>query len=222
MQKSSKYLIGAGILAVIVLAGALVGWLGSRVAPSHGQEVTPPEESTSRTGESPARPAPPPPAPPPEPIVPANPVATQPPAPPPATTITNWEDKLDLIVGDEDDDTNKVKRLLAIFRTLPPEGQEEAAIHLSNLASDEDYAPMGELLKDDRLPVDVLDTLMADLLNRPNSLKLPLLLDLARNANHPNAEESKDLLELYLEEDYGTDWDLWRQKMQEWLKENPD
>ena len=64
--------------------------------------------------------------------------------------------------------------------------------------------------------------LIVDVLNRPNTLKLPLLLELARDAQHPKAAEAKDLLELYLEEDYGSDWNKWQAKMEQWLKENPD
>jgi hypothetical protein len=135
---------------------------------------------------------------------------------------TNWEDKIDDIVGSEDADTNKVKQLFSLFPTLPPDGQEEAAQHLSNLVEDENYAPLGDLLKNDKLPEGVLDELLADLLNRPNNLKLPLLLDVASDANHAKHDEAKDLLELYLGDDYGSDWNVWQQHMTNWLQQNPD
>lgn len=72
------------------------------------------------------------------------------------------------------------------------------------------------------LPENVLDVLLDDVLNRPNSLKLPALLEVARSAQHPKAAEAKDFLELFLEEDYGADWDKWQAGMEQWLKENPD
>ena len=72
------------------------------------------------------------------------------------------------------------------------------------------------------LPAAVLDILLGDVLNRPNSLKLPALLDVARTPQHPKAGEAKDFLELFLEEDYASDWDKWQAKMEEWLKANPD
>jgi hypothetical protein len=87
---------------------------------------------------------------------------------------------------------------------------------------DENYAALAGYLADAKLPEDVLDVLMADVLNRPNSLKLPALLEVARDPQHPKAGEAKDLLELFLEEDYGTDWNLWQTKTDEWLKANPD
>jgi len=72
------------------------------------------------------------------------------------------------------------------------------------------------------LPENVLDVLLDDALNRPNSLKLPALLDIARNEQNPEAAQAKDFLELFLDEDYGTNWDQWQASMDQWLKENPD
>jgi len=135
---------------------------------------------------------------------------------------TNWEDKIDDIVGSDDADTNKVKQLFALFPTLPPDGQEEVAQHLSNLVEDDNYGPLGDLLKDSKLPEGVLDELLADLLNRPNSLKLPLLLSVAQEADNAKHDEAKDLLELYLGDDYGTNWSTWQSTMNTWLQQNPD
>ena len=56
----------------------------------------------------------------------------------------------------------------------------------------------------------------------PNAVKLPLLLEVARTPQHPKAEEAKDLLELYLEEDYGADWNKWQANMEQWIKDNPE
>jgi hypothetical protein len=142
----------------------------------------------------------------------------------PATTaatnlLAGWEDKLDEILGSDQDDTNKVKDLFAIFPRLPEEGQTEVAQHLSNLVPDDNYAALGQLLQDTKLPDSVLDVLMSDVLNRPNSLKLPELLQVAQNPDHPKADEAKDLIELYLDED---DPAKWPDKMQQWLKDNPD
>jgi hypothetical protein len=136
--------------------------------------------------------------------------------------ITNWEDKVDEIIGPEGEDSEKVKRLLEMFPHLPEDGQVEVAQHLSNLVPDENYEPLGKILKDAKMSEAVLDVLLADLLNRPNSVKLPTILEVASNPQNPKASESKDLLELFLEEDYGADWPKWQAKMDEWLKENPD
>src|SRR6266478_3654125 len=52
--------------------------------------------------------------------------------------------------------------------------------------------------------------------------KLPLLLGIAQDTQHPKAGEAKDLLELYLEQDYGTDWNKWQEKLKQWMIDNPD
>jgi len=143
-------------------------------------------------------------------------------APVSANLITNWEDKVDQILGAEGETAAKAKQMLEMFRLLPEDGQVEVARHLSNLVADEDYAPMRQLLTDPQLPETVLDTLMADVLNRRNSLKLPALLEVARTAQHPKAANAQEVLGFFLETDYGEDWAKWDEKVQEWLKENPD
>lgn len=222
MQKSAKFLIGIGILAGIVGAGILVGWWGSREKPVpqtrrplETQTIMPAPQNPSLAKMN-------------EPASPVETVAGRTSTPPvtntsPAVATTNlvaeWEDKLDDILGSEQDDTNKVKQLFEMFPRLPEEGQAEVAQHLSNLVPDDNYTPLGQLLQNAKLPESVLDVLISDLLNRPNSVKLPELLLVAQNPDHPKADEAKDLIELYLDED---DPAKWPQKMQEWLKENPD
>jgi hypothetical protein len=137
-------------------------------------------------------------------------------------TIAGWEDKVDEILGSASTEPEKARQMLQMFPTLPADGQEEVARHLSNLVSDQDYGLMRGYLTNAALPEDVLDVLLDDALNRPNSLKLPALLEVARSAQHPKAAEAKDFLELLLEEDYGEDWGKWQAKMEEWLKDNPD
>jgi hypothetical protein len=136
--------------------------------------------------------------------------------------VTNWEERLEEIVGAETDDTNKVNQLFDLFPRSPEDAKPEIVQHLSNLVSDEDYLRLGELLKDPTLPDSALDILMSDALNRPNGVKLPEMLDVAKTPNHPKAEEAKDILALFLDEDYGQDWPKWHEKMTAWLKDNPD
>jgi hypothetical protein len=231
MDKLSKVLAAAGILAAIVLVGLGIGWLASRgpeAKPIGNTSAEPPETSQAeprpvQAVRSVQQVSPPPVAT--NRVPEVRPVVQQPavaPSTQPSATITNWPDRLDDILGAETPDTNKVAQMFALFPQLPEEGQEEFAEHLVNLVDDPDYAGLGELIKNAKLPESVLDVLMSDLLNRPNSIKLPHFVDIARQPDHPLAEEAKDLLELYLEEDYGTDWAMWQRKTEEWLKQNPE
>jgi hypothetical protein len=139
-----------------------------------------------------------------------------------AGIITNWEDKVDEILGSASATPDKAKQMLELFARLPEVGQVEVVKHLSNLLPDQDYEPMGNLLADPQLPGDVLEALMADVLNRPGHLKLPALLEVARTPQHPKADQAKEMLGFLLEADYGDDWTQWQAKVAEWLKENPD
>ncbi len=231
MQNASKVLTALVAVAALALIGVGIGrWAGGRAKPAPQVQPLSSTETSNRTALAPGRSGP---------RLSASNTSAHPheirmanvdplvPTPTDNTPSTNaWENKLDQILSSDSDDTNKVKELFALFPSLPDDGKDEVAQHLSNLVEDDDYAPLGRLLADPTLPEDALDTLMADLLNRPNATKLPTLLDLARNADHPKHEEARDLLELYLDpaEDYGTDWAKWEKGVKDWLAdpENKD
>ncbi|MGA2659608.1 MAG: hypothetical protein ABSH34_19050 [Verrucomicrobiota bacterium] len=222
MSKFVKLLRFAGILAGVVLAGVLLGWLGSG---GLGSQTGAPEgvfpglepgnaKAVARPGERLAAGA----------LV-SRPPDTAPGMPESAAAsdlISNWEDRVDEILTSAVPEADKAKKMLEMFPRLPEGGQAEVARHLANLVSDQDYPSLGRYLTNSALPESVLDVLVADVLNRPNSVKLPALLGVARDPQNPKAGEAKDILHLFLEEDYGTDWNTWQAKVDQWLKDNPD
>ncbi|MEY2465616.1 MAG: hypothetical protein QOD03_137 [Verrucomicrobiota bacterium] len=222
-----KVLITVGIGAVIVGIGVAVGLLGSggsespvaHIPEDASEPSTSPELVTHPVSNSESAMV--------QPVKPTTTFSNAPAARTLAmqntnTDLTNWEETVDDILASDGEDSAKVKQLLEMFPKLSEDGQVEVAQHLSNLVDDADYAPVAELLKNAKLPEPVLDVLMGDVLNRPNASKLPLLLEVARTPDHAKAEEARDLLELYLDENYGTDWAKWQEKTKEWLKQNPD
>lgn len=137
--------------------------------------------------------------------------------------ISNWETLLEEMLADETREPHaKGKQLLELLPRIPAAGQAETAQHIANLLADEDYAALASYFTNITTSIEVQDVILADLLGRPNSVKLPVLLDAARTPDHPKATDAREMLELYFEHDYGTDWDAWRSKMEEWLKSNPD
>jgi len=222
MQKITKILLSVGVVALIV-AGVVLLALRLLDSPHPSTGVPATGELASAASPQPIFPAATKPLPPTE-STQTDQAAAFPSAVPKtdANTITNWEDSVDSVIGSDDENTNKVKRLFELFPQLPEAGKIEVAQHLSNLVPDSDYAPLGEILKNAQQPEPVLDVLLADALNRPNGLKLPLLLDVAQSADNPKAAQAKDILGLYLDGDFGADWTTWQQKMQQWLKDNPD
>jgi hypothetical protein len=212
-----------GIVAAVVLLGIALGWLGSRRSPTPAPAMaTGPNSAPVKTEPVRSNAAPLFPSKRPSRAGVTNTGAIDFQAGNSTNAVPDWEDKLDEILVSDKEDSAKAKQMLEMFPRLPEDGQVEVAQHLSNLISDEDYPALAQYATNSSLPEAVLDVLMADALNRPNSLKLPVLLGLARDSQNPKAAEAKDVLELFLEEDYGTDWPAWQTKMDQWLKENPD
>jgi hypothetical protein len=136
--------------------------------------------------------------------------------------IVDWEETIDAVLHPEGEPGAKAKALLALFPRFPEAGQVDAAQHIANLLADADYEALGRYFVNTNTSIAVQDVIMANLLGRPNSLKLPLLLEAARTPGNAKANDAKELLELYLEKDHGEDWEAWQKNMAEWLKENPD
>lgn len=129
-----------------------------------------------------------------------------------------WELKIDEVLRSNADETQTAQILINMLPSLPAEGQEEAAQHISNLILDKDYSKVMPLVKNPNLPEEVLDVFVTDLMNRDDSTKLPALLEIAKIPNHPHHEEALTDLEIFLDEDYGTDWNRWNTAMQTYLK----
>jgi hypothetical protein len=138
----------------------------------------------------------------------------------PPTAATAPLQTIDEVLASDLNDTQKAQQLLALFPKMKAEDQEEAIQHISNLTTDEAYAPLAKIFTNPAQPESVLDALMSDVLNRGDELKLPLLLEVARKPNHAMASDARDVLEIYLEHDYGTDWAAWDNAVKQWLKEN--
>ena len=136
--------------------------------------------------------------------------------------MADWSERVDAILTAERPEADKAKELLELFPHLPEGGQVEVATHLSNLVPNQDYAPLANLLTNAALSPDVLEVFFRDALNRPNTLKLPALLDIARTPQHPNVVDAKETLAFLLGEDDGDDWAKWQARIDEWLRANPD
>lgn len=133
-----------------------------------------------------------------------------------------WEERLDEILRAEGDNAEASQKLLALLPGLPAPAQVEVVQHLLNLTEDDHYAPVAGLLTNTNTAPDVLELVMTDLLGRPNSVQLPLLLEVARQPGHPRAAEAREMLEFHLSEDFGEDWARWEAAIRQYLKENPD
>jgi len=108
--------------------------------------------------------------------------------------------------------------LINLLPTLPEDGQIEAANHISNLLADTDYNSVKPLLLNASLPESVLSVFFTDLMNRDDPTKLNSFLDIAQIPNHPFHDEALSDLQIYVGDDYGTDWGKWRTAVTQYLK----
>lgn len=207
-----------GILVAAVLVGGFIGWLASR-NPSQPQPppAKVPDAEIAATEPIPAPVVPP---------VQIRPPEITPPVEPEVAVNTDlndpalWEEKLDEILGtDEIEESKKGEILLEMMAKVGPEAQVELAGHVVNLLDDDQFHQTAKYLTNAAISEEISSIFMNDLYNRDEAVKLPLLLDVARNEEHVLRDEARDLLELYVEEDYGTNWTQWEEATKKYLKE---
>ena len=108
----------------------------------------------------------------------------------PPRTQTEWEARIDQVLDLQAPETETAKMLINLMPTLPPDGQAEAAQHVTNLILDKDYGLVMPMLRNPAYGEAVQDVLITDLMNREDNVKLPALLEVARIPNHPYHEEA--------------------------------
>jgi hypothetical protein len=106
-----------------------------------------------------------------------------------------WEQEIRAIVTDpQKPDADKARTLLAALATLPAEGRAAAAEEAVKRLPDTDYAIAQPHVINAGTYGLALEVLFADLVERPDALRLPALLAIARNPAHPFAGTARDHL----------------------------
>lgn len=121
-----------------------------------------------------------------------------------------------------DEDPDGMEEMAMSLPQFPEEDQLEVAQDLSILLPDQQYALVGQYLTNRTVSGPVLDVLVAGLLSRPNGLRLPYLLAMARDAENPRALEARSLLQVMLDADFGQDWDQWQSRVDQAIRDDPD
>jgi hypothetical protein len=136
----------------------------------------------------------------------------------PQRALTEWERKIDEVLTSGNGETETAQLLINLLPTMPPEGQAEAAQHITNLILDKDYGRVMPMLKNPSLPQEVHDVLVTDLMNREDPVKLPALLEVAKIPNHPYHDEAMTDLQIFLDQDNGNNWAKWDGAVREYLR----
>lgn len=136
--------------------------------------------------------------------------------------VTNWSVQLGAVMTADSSTTNKAIGLLGLFPNLPEQGQVEAAQHSSRLLPDNYYNALGAQMTNTAVAPAARRAIFADLLTRPNTVKLPWLIAVASAALDSQSDEAALVLKSILNEDHGSDWQLWRERVAVWMTLHPD
>jgi hypothetical protein len=132
--------------------------------------------------------------------------------------IPVWERKIDAALRSQGEHSAIALGLLSEVNSMPAEGQTAAAQHIVNLIADKDYLQMLPYIKNARLDHGFQEIIVAESLNRPDPVKLPILLAAARAPGHPMAETAVSVLTVLLDVNHGTDWTKWEQSIKQSLE----
>jgi hypothetical protein len=136
--------------------------------------------------------------------------------------VTNWTSQVDAVMTSNHSTTNQAITLLAMFPNLPPAEQTEAANHISRLLPHDYFGALGLQLTNAATAPTARRAIFADLLTRPNGVKLPWLLEVARTDVDGQSAEALLLLQSHFQSDHGQDWIAWQNRISTWVAQNPD
>ena len=199
------------LMALALLALALAGWyLGRPDGAPLVQSVQPAAEKTSAAETAGLA------------LAPASATtqesAAKPEAPPAPEGLPLWERKIDEALRSTAEPPAIAQLLLQQVPTMPGEGQAASARHIANLIPDSDYLTVLPYVQNTRLDPGFQEVIVAESLNRADSVKLPVLLAAARTPQHPMAELAQSTLAFLLDADHGTDWAKWESAVKQSLQ----
>jgi hypothetical protein len=200
--------IAAGLLVLLICG--FIGWQVSHRSVAGGStaaEVPDAGPATSSTKSSPTNGAD---------LSPKAPREFDPNAP---VYVPPWLAKLDSIVtSDNPSEENKVEQMAALMPALPMEGKLEYARQMSIMLDDTNYTPVGKILLDPTTSSNVFNVLFTEFVSRGNALKLPMYLEMMKVPNHIYNQQAREVLAIYLRQDFGDDYAKWEQGINSYLK----
>lgn len=131
--------------------------------------------------------------------------------------IPAWELKIDDALRSNADTAAIAQVLLQQVPSLPGEGQLASARHIVNLMPDKDYLSVLPYVRNAKLDQGFQEVVVSDAFNRPDAVKLPLLLAAAQTPKHPMAEIAKSTLGFLLDANFENDWGKWESAVKEAL-----
>lgn len=133
--------------------------------------------------------------------------------------IITLSERLDL-----DDDHKAVALLNKVFTLADEPAKVVALEHAAKHMSDEQFKrSKGQIYSlNDIGSGDMQEAILRDILTRAENVRMPALVDLLKRPPFPGQEEVREILEAYLDVDYGMDVPKWEKAVREWLIENDE
>jgi hypothetical protein len=128
-----------------------------------------------------------------------------------------WEMAINKILESDEENQQVAAKLMALVPTLPPDGQIEAAQHMVNLTDDQSYQNAAAILLNPATSQEVTEVIYSDVLNRPNTVKLPLMVSILRTPGHRMRDGAIGTLQVSLGEDLGDNPEAWNAAVQNYL-----
>jgi hypothetical protein len=116
----------------------------------------------------------------------------------------------------------KAAALFGLLNQVPEEALASTAEQAVKWLRDRDYRQIGRpWIVNPRTHGAVLSTLMADLMERPDPVTLPTLVEIAQEPAHPLAPAARENLKLLVGKDHGVNWPAWDKAVLEKLSTPP-
>ena len=142
--------------------------------------------------------------------------STNPPKPDYEKEIIALANRLDI------PDLEKAQALLARVHSLPPDGQLLAVEQAAQLIPDANYMQLRPVLFQLSTSDEMRETVLTDVLNRSDTVRMRTLVDLLRQPANSAQPEIREILVAYLDVDAGNDFARWEQAVEKFLRDNPE
>jgi hypothetical protein len=119
-------------------------------------------------------------------------------------------------------DSVKAERFLTLFHELSDSGKKIAIDYATQLITDEDYLRQRPRLLRMANTDELREVVMLDMLTREDGIKMPSLVELMKSSSQTTRSEVREILEAFLEKDYGDDLNQWDAAVRQWVAENQD
>lgn len=121
----------------------------------------------------------------------------------------DWEEEILTIAREPGEEMEKVDKLLKRFPTLNEDGQLLALEHIVTLLPDHAYTSYRSRLQSMARNDDMREALLVDVLTRDDTIRFTALVEMLRLSDSKAKEEAREILEAYLDKDYGSDPTAW-------------